>query len=111
MINYTDIISIVIPCYFTDEVINIDKYFEYLPSDWETLYMGGNHNTHIGVPPPININDCVVKLHNTYSTHFVGIKSKIFEDILDYIRYKNKPIDIIYSVLQNKNVDYNWLIT
>jgi GR25 family glycosyltransferase involved in LPS biosynthesis len=120
-------------CFFTSEINNVDTYFNLLPNDWDMLYMGGNHNTHIGVNPPIKINDKVVKLHTTYSTHFVGIKSTVFEHIKIILESKKYPIDVAYTQLQkifnvysftpaiakqikdysdiqNKITDYDWLI-
>lgn len=120
-------------CTFTDEINKIDKYFEHLPSNWDMLYMGGNHNTHMGLPPPQIINSKVARLHNTFTTHCVGINKRIFEIILQNLNEKNKPLDVLYSDLQkkinaytfypaiakqlsdfsdiqNEIVDYNWLI-
>lgn len=120
-------------CYFSDEVRSIDKFFEKLPSDWDMLYFGGNHNTHIGEKKPKIINDKVLKLHNTYSAHFVVIKSDIFEQLIFLLSMYNKQLDVVYSEIQkthnvycfypaiakqrkdfsdiqNKEMDYNWLI-
>jgi hypothetical protein len=132
--KYSSIIIVEDDCYFTDEIVNIDEYFKFIPSDWEMLYMGGNHNIHVGYKPPQIINEKVVKIHNTYSAHFVCLKSKLFEDIINCIEKKDEPIDVIYSKLQKKylaysfypamakqtpnfsdinqiQVDYDWLIT
>lgn len=106
--RYTKILIIEDDCYFTDEIINIDKYFEFLPSDWEMLYMGGNHNIHVGYKPPIKINEKVIKLHNTYTSHFVVLKENVFEDIIIQINDRDKPIDVIYSILQKKYSVYSF---
>jgi GR25 family glycosyltransferase involved in LPS biosynthesis len=42
---------------FTDEVNNISEYFKFLPEDWDMVYFGGNHNTHMRVHPPKIINE------------------------------------------------------
>jgi hypothetical protein len=131
--NYKTILILEDDCSFTDEIINIEEYFDLLPSDWDMLYMGGNHNTHMGIQGPIPINEKVVKLHSTYSTHFIGIKDTLFdhleiilpkyEDPLDVSYVKLQKIFNIYSFypaiakqivdfsdIQNYITDYNWLI-
>lgn len=131
--NYESILIIEDDCYFTDEIKNIQTYFDELPKDWDLLYMGGNHNSHMNVPPPIIINDKVSKLHSTYTTHFIGIKSTVFDQIESIISKKNQPLDVLYTTLQkvfnvysfypaiakqiidysdiqNSITDYNWLI-
>jgi GR25 family glycosyltransferase involved in LPS biosynthesis len=131
--EYETILVVEDDCYFTEEINNIDVYFEHLPSDWNMLYMGGNHNIHMGMPPPQIINEKVARLHNTFTTHFVGIKNNVFNLILENIKERSKPLDMLYSDLQKKInaytfypaiakqisdysdiqsrvVDYNWLI-
>lgn len=131
--NYKKILILEDDCTFYDEVQYLDLYFEKLPEDWDMLYMGGNHNTHVGVNPPKKINDKVQKLSHTYSTHFVGISNKVFEDLLFILNITTSPLDVTYTDLQKrKNVysfypaivtqkvgysdiqntvtDYNWLI-
>jgi hypothetical protein len=128
--NYKKIIIIEDDCYFTDEILNIDSYFELLPKDWNLLYMGGNHVT---IEPPIKINDKVCKLHDTYTAHFVAINENMFDVIEKSLNSEYKPIDEIYVNLQKKynvysftpaialqkegfsdiektNVNYHWLI-
>jgi hypothetical protein len=131
--NYKTILIIEDDCVFSDEIINFDDYFKLLPSDWDMLYMGGNHNTHMGVKPPLKINDKVVKLHSTYSAHFIGIKSSVFDQIEELLEKGQKPLDVEYvtlqkifncysftpaltsqlvnfSDIQELTTDYNWLI-
>jgi GR25 family glycosyltransferase involved in LPS biosynthesis len=131
--KYNNILIVEDDCIFTDEILNIQEYFNVLPNNWEMLYMGGNHNTHMGVPEPIKINDKVVKLHSTYSAHFVGIKSNMYDTIKVILERYREPLDVSYvrlqksfdaysfypamakqksnfSDIQNKNIDYNWLI-
>jgi GR25 family glycosyltransferase involved in LPS biosynthesis len=64
---------------FTNQVNNMKSFFDSLPEDWDMLYFGGNHNTHVGSEPPTIINDKVCKLHNTFSTHCVAINKKAFK--------------------------------
>lgn len=120
-------------CKFTDEVSTIEKYFNFLPEDWDMIYMGGNHNTHMGVVPPKKINELVVKLHSTYSTHFVGLNNTVYDHVEAGLTKFIEPLDVTYvrlqqifnvysfypaiakqivdfSDIQNKITDYNWLI-
>jgi GR25 family glycosyltransferase involved in LPS biosynthesis len=131
--NYEKILIIEDDCYFTEEVKNINEYFMLLPDDWEMLYMGGNHNTHMGVPPPIKVNEKIQKLHSSFSAHLVGIKSNMYDFIEKSLKNLKEPLDVSYarlqksfnaysffpaiakqksdySDIQNKKVDYNWLI-
>jgi GR25 family glycosyltransferase involved in LPS biosynthesis len=131
--NYNTILILEDDCVFTDEIINIQEYFEKLPSDWEMLYMGGNHNTHVGMQGPIYVNEKVVRIHSTYTTHFVAIKNNLFDHLQVILSKYKEPLDISYvrlqkmfnsysfypaiakqiegfSDIQNKIIDYNWLI-
>lgn len=131
--NFNTILILEDDCFFTDEIKNIDEYFKQLPDDWDMLYMGGNHNLHVGAKPPIEINSKVIKLHTTYSTHFVALKSTVFNHINVILEKRNVPLDVgyvqlqkvfnaysfspaiakqikDYSDIQNKITDYDWLI-
>ena len=131
--NYNNILIIEDDCVFNDGIINVDSFFELLPNDWDMLYMGGNHNTHMGVAPPQKINDKIVKLHSTYSAHFIGIKSTVFDQIESLLERGQQPLDVEYvklqkifncysftpsltgqlvnfSDIQESTTDYNWLI-
>jgi GR25 family glycosyltransferase involved in LPS biosynthesis len=128
-----DVLIIEDDCVFTEEVLNLEDYFDSLPEDWDMLYMGGNHNTHMNINPPTIINDKVCKLHHTFSTHFVAIKNTLFTELEFILSISNEPLDVTYTKLQkdknvysfypaiakqrvgysdiqNKTVDYNWLI-
>lgn len=106
--KYENILIIEDDCSFTEEIIVIQDYFDLLPSDWHMLYMGGNHNIHIGIDPPKKINEKVMKLHHTYSAHFIAIKSILFNEILDISIEFKEPIDVIYSNLQKKYNAYSF---
>lgn len=131
--KYGKILVLEDDCVFTDEILKIDDYFKELPDNWDMLYMGGNHNTHMGVQPPKIINEKVCKLHTTYSTHFVGIKNTVYDHIIEILSRKDKQLDVSYvtlqkifniysfypaitkqivdfSDIQKKIIDYNWLI-
>ena len=110
-----------------------ETYFKNFPENWDMIYFGGNHNIHIGVRPPTRINENVVKLHHTYSAHFIGIKNTVFDLIEENIKKCGEPLDVSYSRIQksfncystskpiakqksgysdiqNTYLDYGWLI-
>lgn len=104
-LNLENVLIIEDDCIFTEDVTRINEYFQKLPEDWDMLYMGGNHNTHMGVEPPKIINDKVCKLHKTYSTHFVAIKKTLFKELEFILSITTDPLDVTYVNLQkNKNV-------
>ena len=90
-------------CYFTEEIVNIDTYFNYLPNDWDMLYMGGNH-----LALPLFVNEKVGKIDSTYTAHFVGIKSTVFQEILKISESKIQPIDVLYSLIQKSYNAYTF---
>jgi GR25 family glycosyltransferase involved in LPS biosynthesis len=98
--NYKNILILEDDCYFTREVLNINTYFDALPDDWDMLYLGGNHNTHIGNSPPIVINEKIVKLHSTLTTHFVAINNHMYDVILARLSKFDNPIDVVYTGIQ-----------
>jgi hypothetical protein len=79
------------------------------------------------------INEKIVKLHNTFTTHFVAINHNMYDVILERLLKFDNPIDVIYAGIQknynvyctstviakqlngfsdieNKIIDYDWLI-
>jgi len=131
--DYNSILILEDDVEFTKQVTNMKSFFDSLPEDWDMLYFGGNHNTHVGYEPPTIINDKVCKLHNTFSTHCVAINKKAFKEILERLKKCDNALDVIYAELQkklnvysfypmiatqrvsfsdieNKVTDYKWLI-
>jgi GR25 family glycosyltransferase involved in LPS biosynthesis len=131
--DYNSILILEDDVEFTKQVTNMKSFFDSLPEDWDMLYFGGNHNTHVGSEPPTIINDKVCKLHNTFSTHCVVINKKAFKEILERLKKCDNALDVIYAELQkklnvysfypmiatqrvsfsdieNKMTDYKWLI-
>lgn len=118
---------------FNDQINDVESFFTFLPNDWDMIYFGGNHNTHWGSNIPKVINEKVYKLHLTYSSHCIGIHKKAFHRILERIKKSDQPLDVMYAELQksmnvysfypalatqrvgysdieNRIVDYKWLI-
>ena len=131
--NYQSILILEDDVEFTKQVTDMKSFFDSLPEDWDMLYFGGNHNTHVGSKPPAIINDKVCKLHNTFSTHCVAINNKAFIQIIERLKRCDNALDVVYSELQkklnvysfypmiatqrvsysdieNKITDYKWLI-
>ena len=107
-------------------------YMTNIPEDWDMVYFGGNHNYHMGSKTE-QINSYCIKLNNTYTAHCVLLKSYVFEELIQNIKdmtiendvmmsnlqkkynsyssVKNITTQVIgFSNIENKFVDYNWLI-
>jgi GR25 family glycosyltransferase involved in LPS biosynthesis len=131
--GYENILLIEDDCLLNDNFFKLDEYFSLLPDDWVMLYFGANHNTHGGWEEPKKINDRVLKLSHSYSAHMIGFKKIIFDEILTILKSFMDQNDVVYSKLQkkypsycftptiatqlvgfsdiqNKEVDYNWLL-
>jgi GR25 family glycosyltransferase involved in LPS biosynthesis len=103
--NLNNILIIEDDCAFNDKIQIIDEYLKMLPDDWDMFYIGGNHNIGWkGTSHPIYINDKIVKLHYTFTTHFVAINNKIFNIVIDRLSKFQEPIDVIYTTIQK---DFN----
>lgn len=97
--NYKSILLLEDDVEFTKEILNLDKYFDVLPKNWDILWFGGNHNKHMG--NKINlINDKIIKCNMTYSTHSIAFNNSIFDVILNLLKNRQKPVDVYYSDLQ-----------
>ena len=92
-------------CVFNKQIEVIDDYLKMLPNNWDMLYLGGNHNIGwLGTSEPKKINDKIMKLHFTFTTHFVLINSRIFDVLIERLSKFNEPLDVIYTSIQK---DYN----
>ena len=100
--DYNSILILEDDVEFTNQVTNMKSFFDSLPDDWDMLYFGGNHNTHMGTNPPTIVNDKVCKLHNTFSTHCVAINKKAFKEVLERLKKCDNALDVIYVELQSK---------
>jgi glycosyl transferase family 25 len=99
--NYTNILILEDDIEFTEEIKNLEKYMSQVPSDWDILYFGGNHNIHEG--EKINkINDNVIKCSRTYTTHCIVLRNTIYDKCLNLIKGCDKPVDMYYSDLQKE---------
>ena len=129
-----DIIIIEDDCVFSDNFNQeLFNYISNVPNDWDMLYFGGNHNYHVGSKTE-KINDYCIKLNNTYTAHCVVLKNYVFEELINNLRSMEIENDVYMSTLQkkynaystlknittqlpnfsnieNRLVDYNWLIS
>lgn len=129
-----DIMIIEDDCSFVDNFNRkLGDYISNIPSDWDMLYFGANHNYHIGMKTT-KINSKCIKLNNSYSAHCVLLKKRVFEDLIDNIKNFSIENDVMmanlqrkynayssnellatqiqsYSDIENKFVNYDWLIT
>lgn len=88
---------------FSEEVLNINDYFAHLPSDCDMLYLSSNCNSHVvGTPQPEILNERVLRLVHSYSTHFIGIQGRMFDVIIDKISQLKFQLDVCYAQLQKE---------
>jgi len=114
--NYENIVI------FEDDVKFVDNFnsifnekIEFLPNDWDFLYLGGNHILHVNgfnlVTGDKNfkvtkenyrtLNYELCKTPCTYCAHALVINSRIYNRILDTIQKNpSQPIDNIYYTIQ-----------
>jgi len=78
----------------------LKNFMESVPSDWDMLYFGGNHNTHMGTENPEKINEFVVKVSNTYSAHCVVLKKDLFFDFINELKEFQTPNDVLLTKYQ-----------
>lgn len=100
--GYENILLLEDDVYFTPEILKYQEYLDLVPSDWDMIYFGGNHNLHMGAQ--LNkINNKVAKLHSTYGLQCIVVKNTLFKPMLDVIKEKKAPIDVYYAKVAQKN--------
>lgn len=82
---------------FTDEIKNFNEYFNDVPSDWDMIFVGGNH---IYGDTPRVINDRVLKVNGTVAIHCIIIRESIMDVILALAKGRQKQIDGYYADIQ-----------
>lgn len=120
-------------CLFLDNFNEkLEQYINNVPSDWDMLYFGANHNYHGGMQT-LKINEKCIKLNNSYTAHCVLLKKKVFDELIENIKNFSIENDVMmallqrkynaystsepltlqienYSNIENKVVNYDWLI-
>jgi glycosyl transferase family 25 len=71
--------------------------FENLPSDWGMLYLGGSHREK-----PVYVNDHILKVSRTLTTHAYIINSSMFDAVIDTFKNLDQPVDCLYVELQKQ---------
>jgi glycosyl transferase family 25 len=128
-----DILIIEDDCIFAEDFNSkLKSYLSNVPNDWEMLYFGANHNYHMGMKTQ-TINEMCIKLNNSYSAHCVLLKNYVFVDLINNIKQFSIENDVMlanlqkkynaysskepltsqiqsYSNIENKIVNYDWLI-
>jgi GR25 family glycosyltransferase involved in LPS biosynthesis len=132
--NNDDICLIEDDCVFLENFNNnLLNFKKNTPEDWEMLYFGGNHNYHGGNITTEEVNPYCIKLNHTFTTHCLIMKKHVFEKLIQLISSMEFEVDVAMTILQkhhnaycpklrmttqlvgysdieNKVVDYNWLI-
>lgn len=120
-------------CVFLDNFNdNLKTFLHHTPKNWDILYFGGNHNYNVGCVTE-QINPYCIKLNYTFTTHCLVMKNYVFEELIDIISPMEIEVDVAmtqlqkkynayctptkitdqlvgYSDIENRVVDYNWLI-
>lgn len=107
--QYKSILIMEDDVYFTSEVNNIENLISYVPSNWDMLYIGGNHNYHSKGhrAQPISINDHVLKCQHTFTTHCYAIKSHMYLPLIYSLSSFTNPIDVTYADVQKSHNVYS----
>jgi len=101
-----EIILIEDDCVFSENFCeNVNHFLNELPNDWNILYFGGNHNLSLA-PPPSKLTEHVCKVHHTYSTHCVVMKTKVFFELIEILKTLRYQTDVGLSFLQKKYPSY-----
>lgn len=96
--NLENILILEDDVFFTEEILKLDEYMNLVPNDWDFIYFGGNH--HYG-PPPIILNDKIIKLNYTVALHCVGINKTLFDTIIAMLPKMGKQVDAYYADLHS----------
>lgn len=115
--GYKKILIIEDDIYFVENVNEkFGKKIDYLPNDWNMLYLGGNSQftwarfDMITGNPMIPINKStynsfdyeLVRTRHTQSTFAIGYNSNIFHDFLNRMRGYTEPLDVLQPALQKE---------
>lgn len=103
--NYKNILILEDDVIFTDDMFRISELIPLIPSNWDMIYFGGNHNINAGSNLTY-VNESIIKLHNTFTTHCIGINNTVFESILNLLNGKSKQVDVYYRDMQSTNNCY-----
>jgi len=106
--KYENILIIEDDCFFKDDIKNVDDYFKFIPDNWDMLYFGGNHQLRTQDLKPIQVNEKIIKVQNTLTSHCVAINKKLFEVILIELKKFVYQTDVVYRDIQKKYNVYSF---
>lgn len=102
-----DILIIEDDCCFVENFnTKLTEYIENIPDDWDMIYFGANHNYHMGMKTQ-QINNKCIKLNHSYSAHCVLLKNYVFEELISNIRNFTTENDVMMATLQKKYNAYS----
>ena len=103
----SDILIIEDDCLFVDDFNKkLNRYVDHLPSDWDMVYFGANHNYHMGQKTQ-KVNEYTIKLNNSYAAHCVLLKGHVFENLINLIDKTPLEVDVLMAQLQKKYNSYS----
>jgi len=79
-----------------DENVNelINQYNEEVPSDWDMLYLGGQHFHGMNLQ---QVSEHVYKCEYTLAAHSVAFSYRVFDRFVDKLIDITKPCDVHYA--------------
>lgn len=115
--GYKKILIVEDDIFFVDKINEkFGKKIEYLPNDWNMLYLGGNSQFTWGKFDAVTGNPSIPITKETYntfdyelfrtrhtqSTFAIGYNSNIFYDFLERMKVLREPLDVLQPALQKE---------
>jgi len=63
---------------------DVERFFKFLPEDWEMIYLGGQH-LMIDKHPPRKINKAVFQPYNVNRTHCFGLRGEMIRVVYKHL--------------------------
>ncbi len=88
----------------------LDSDMEYIPNDWEVIYLGANHyRLGAGSIRPEVISKNIIRVFSSFCTHAMVINSSIYDLVINEIDNNPRPLDLIYvDVVQSRGKSYGF---
>jgi GR25 family glycosyltransferase involved in LPS biosynthesis len=100
--KYNNFLIIEDDCDFEDGFSSqVLKFLNTIPNDYDIIYFGGNHFSKPECEIKI-VNENVIKVSNTVTTHCIGFSVKNFDLIFNSIVNEKNHVDLIFAKLQNE---------
>lgn len=84
-----------------DFIVKFDKAIKQVPSNWDFLYFGGNHQGGFS-----HISENVAKINYTFATHTFAVKNTMFDRILNILPQELKQVDVYYADMHQSTNSY-----